>query len=101
MKTVSAKWLSSLMFVVLTATTAVAQTNRLNFSPGEIFRFGDTRDLDCTVQMKVTSSLLTNRNYVKDIRVLRAVDDQGKDLNKLVASYPKCSLFPLPAQPWR
>jgi len=101
----SAKWRRRLIGAALVTRTASmvahAQTGQLNLTPGQIFRFGDTRDMDCTVQLKFTGSLLTNANMVVDIRVFRAVDDRGKDLNERVAGRPWFGVSPLYNQPGR
>jgi hypothetical protein len=70
---------------------ATTQTNELAVSAGGISRFGDTRDLDCTVQMNIVGELATAAASITDIRIHRAVDDTGKDLttrNRTMLQFP-------------
>jgi hypothetical protein len=72
-------------------TAASARTNQLVVSAGGISRFGDTRDLDCTVQMNIVGELATAAASITDIRIHRAVDDTGKDLttrNRTMPQFP-------------
>ena len=86
--------LAGVVFSTLTGLGASAQTNQLVFSPGDIFRFGDTRDMDCTVQMNITGSLASKASAITDIRIYRAVDDKGKDLTKRAVGLPQPSVSP-------
>lgn len=71
---------AALFGAALPAVTA--QTNELVVSAGPIFRYGDARDLDCTVQMNIMDELATAAERITDIRIHRAVDDTGKDLTR-------------------
>ena len=71
--------------LAVASTVALAQTNRLTISAGNLARFGTQGDMNCVVQLIITN---TTASAIRDIRVHRAVDDQGKDLNRAIADEP-------------
>jgi hypothetical protein len=83
--------------LTLHSMVSVAQTNQLTVSPGNIYRFGDTRDMDCTVQMEITGSLASNASAITDVRIHRATDDTGKDLTHRVVHFPRFGVYPFAA----
>jgi hypothetical protein len=73
----------------LAVPAAAAQTNELVASAGSIFRYGDVRDPDCTVQMNIVGELATAAERITDIRIHRAMDDTGKDLTQQIRNMPQ------------
>ena len=45
-----------------------------------IHRFGDTRDLDCSISLEFTGSKVTNAAGMSPVTVIQAIDDTGRSL---------------------
>jgi hypothetical protein len=73
------------------STVALAQTNQFTVTPRAIIRVGNMRDPDCTVQIAITG---TKAAAITDIRVQRAVDDEGKELKRPLPFDPRFNVCP-------
>lgn len=72
---------------------ATEQTNDFTVGAGNIFYYGYTRDLDCSVQLVLAGSLMSNVVAITDARITRAVDDTGKDLKTSAAGFSAADAF--------
>src|SRR5689334_12688681 len=62
------------------AQLATTQAGGLQISAEQVYLSGDTRDLDCSVAIKFTGGTASNAAGMSHVKVIRAVDEAGKDL---------------------
>ncbi|HEY5043178.1 MAG TPA: hypothetical protein VIK53_14385, partial [Verrucomicrobiae bacterium] len=62
------------------AQLADTQLDGLQIQVASIYRFGDSRDLDCSVGLKFTGAKADSSIGMSPVKIIQAVDDTGMDL---------------------